>query len=47
MGLKPSRNARLSRRKRGARTRERDQDGETEGFKKAQPEWQYLNLLQA
>ena len=40
MGLKPGRNARLSRRKRGARAPERDQDAETDTFKKAQPERQ-------
>jgi hypothetical protein len=40
MGLKPSRNARLSGRKRQARACERNQDGETEAFKKAEPERQ-------
>ena len=37
MGLKPSRNARLSRRKRRARAGERDQDGETEAFRRRNP----------
>ena len=40
MGLKPGRNARLSRRERRARARERDQEGEAETFEKAEPERQ-------